>query len=251
VHAGNFLAPAEELSVNGFRTVMEIDAVGSFNMSRAAFPALAKSKDGRIVNISATLHYGATWYQVPLEHMCSSVAYSSNSCSAIEHARARSSIQRSPGRNARNRAVQVHASAAKAAIDSMTRTLALEWGRYGIRVNGVAPGPIRGTAGMSKLAPGASEEALAAEMATTIPVGRMGEREDIALACVYLSSSAGSFMSGTTCPAHKHKYAFCLWRLQRAGMRVSMGPSGICVQLMCVLVTIEDAVPHCRPVQGT
>jgi NAD(P)-dependent dehydrogenase (short-subunit alcohol dehydrogenase family) len=41
----------------------------------------------------------------------------------------------------------VHASAAKAAVDSITRTLALEWGEYGIRVNGVAPGPIKGTAG--------------------------------------------------------------------------------------------------------
>jgi peroxisomal 2,4-dienoyl-CoA reductase len=42
---------------------------------------------------------------------------------------------------------QVHASAAKAAVDSITRTLALEWGQFGIRVNGVAPGPIEGTAG--------------------------------------------------------------------------------------------------------
>lgn len=42
---------------------------------------------------------------------------------------------------------QAHASAAKAAVDSLTRSLALEWGAYGIRVNGVAPGPIEGTAG--------------------------------------------------------------------------------------------------------
>lgn len=42
---------------------------------------------------------------------------------------------------------QVHASAAKAAVDSITRSLALEWGEYGVRVVGVAPGPIAGTAG--------------------------------------------------------------------------------------------------------
>jgi len=43
--------------------------------------------------------------------------------------------------------LQAHASAAKAAVDSLTRSLALEWGAHGIRVNGVAPGPIEGTAG--------------------------------------------------------------------------------------------------------
>ena len=50
--------------MNGFRTVMEIDTIGTFAMSRAAFPALRKRGGGRIVNISATLHYGATWWQV-------------------------------------------------------------------------------------------------------------------------------------------------------------------------------------------
>ena len=43
---------------------MDIDAVGTFAASRAAFPALAKSPKGCIINISATLHYGATWWQV-------------------------------------------------------------------------------------------------------------------------------------------------------------------------------------------
>ena len=42
---------------------------------------------------------------------------------------------------------QAHASAAKAAVDSLTRSLAVEWGHYGIRVNGIAPGPIGGTPG--------------------------------------------------------------------------------------------------------
>ena len=48
------------LSTKGFKTVMDIDTVGTFNMSLAAFPELCKTK-GRIINISATLHYGATW----------------------------------------------------------------------------------------------------------------------------------------------------------------------------------------------
>ena len=42
---------------------------------------------------------------------------------------------------------QAHASAAKSAVDSLTRSLAMEWGHFGVRVNGIAPGPIGGTAG--------------------------------------------------------------------------------------------------------
>lgn len=62
--AGNFLATAEELSSGGFRSVMEIDALGTFNMCRAAHGALFKANNACIINISATLHYGATWWQV-------------------------------------------------------------------------------------------------------------------------------------------------------------------------------------------
>ena len=70
-HAGNFLVPADELSVNGFRTVMEIDAIGTFSVSRAAFPALRQAPDGGvIINISATLHYGATFWQVRQASQC-------------------------------------------------------------------------------------------------------------------------------------------------------------------------------------
>lgn len=43
--------------------------------------------------------------------------------------------------------MQLHASAAKAAVDSITRTLALEWGEFGIRTNGIAPGIVMGTPG--------------------------------------------------------------------------------------------------------
>jgi len=62
--AGNFLAAAEELSPNGFKTVMEIDTQGTFNMTHFAFPALKASKFGGVVtSITATLHYTATWFQ--------------------------------------------------------------------------------------------------------------------------------------------------------------------------------------------
>jgi len=58
--AGNFLCPTEKLSPNGFRSVIDIDLMGTFNMSRAAFEGLRASSRGVILNISATLHYQGT-----------------------------------------------------------------------------------------------------------------------------------------------------------------------------------------------
>jgi 2,4-dienoyl-CoA reductase [(3E)-enoyl-CoA-producing], peroxisomal len=61
--AGNFLCAAEELSPNGFGTVVDIDLKGSFNVCRAAFAEL-KSNRGQVLNISATLHYLGTPMQL-------------------------------------------------------------------------------------------------------------------------------------------------------------------------------------------
>jgi len=57
--AGNFLCLAEDLSTNAFRTVVDIDLVGTFCMSTSAREALQRTR-GCIINISATLHFGAT-----------------------------------------------------------------------------------------------------------------------------------------------------------------------------------------------
>jgi NAD(P)-dependent dehydrogenase (short-subunit alcohol dehydrogenase family) len=54
--AGNFLVPAEKLSANGFKTVIDIDLIGSFNASRAAFEQLRETK-GVIIYISAGMAY--------------------------------------------------------------------------------------------------------------------------------------------------------------------------------------------------
>ncbi|CAI0555497.1 unnamed protein product [Linum tenue] len=153
--AGNFLASPEDLSPNGFRTVMDIDAVGTFTMCHAALKYLMKGGLGRgssegggsIINISATLHYTAAWYQI-------------------------------------------HVSAAKAAVDALARNLALEWGTdYDIRVNGIAPGPIADTPGMSKLAP----DEINSKARDYMPLFKLGEKWDIAMAALYLVSDAGSF----------------------------------------------------------
>jgi len=57
-------------------------------------------------------------------------------------------------------AMQVHAGTAKAGIDAITKHLAVEFGPKGIRVNGIAPGPIADTEGMSKLSGGAKEDSM-------------------------------------------------------------------------------------------
>src|SRR5258708_21626010 len=61
--AGNFLVPAEKLSPNGFKTVIDIDLLGAFNASRAAFEQL-KETQGTIIYISAGMAYMPYAFQV-------------------------------------------------------------------------------------------------------------------------------------------------------------------------------------------
>lgn len=90
--------------------------------------------------------------------------------------------------------LQLHASAAKAGVDAVTRNLAVEWGRFGIRVCGIAPGPIADTEGMKRLAPGD----VGAAMTAAIPAGRFGRIEEIAAAAVFLRSPAAAYITGHT-----------------------------------------------------
>ncbi|KAI5624145.1 peroxisomal 2,4-dienoyl-CoA reductase, partial [Silurus asotus] len=62
--AGNFLCPASALSFNAFRTVMEIDTMGTFNTSKVVYEKWLKDHGGSIVNISATLGYRGQALQV-------------------------------------------------------------------------------------------------------------------------------------------------------------------------------------------
>lgn len=88
--------------------------------------------------------------------------------------------------------LQSHACAAKAGVDALTRTLAVEWGPAGIRVVGVAPGPIADTPGMEKLGPGDGLQ----RITRTIPLGRIGTCDDVADAVLFLVSPAASWISG-------------------------------------------------------
>lgn len=135
------------MSSNAFKAVIDIDLVGTFNMCRASFEAL-KETQGNIINISATLHYGAVNFVG-------------------------------------------HASAAKAGIDSLTRTLALEWGEYGIRINAVAPGWVEETEGFDRLIGDHADSFTA-----TIPIGRPCTKRDIALSVLFLVSPAATTVTG-------------------------------------------------------
>jgi peroxisomal 2,4-dienoyl-CoA reductase len=88
--------------------------------------------------------------------------------------------------------MQLHVSAAKAGVDALTRNLAVEWGRYGIRVNGIAPGPIEDTEGMKRLVP----EPVKEKLKKSVPLGRFGRINDIEKAALFLCSEAASFING-------------------------------------------------------
>jgi NAD(P)-dependent dehydrogenase (short-subunit alcohol dehydrogenase family) len=94
-------------------------------------------------------------------------------------------------------AFQVHVCAAKAGVDMVTKTLAIEWGPEGVRVNSVVPGPIDGTEGMARLAP---NEASRKAVVRSVPMRRMGTPDDIAQACLFLASDAARYVSGAILP---------------------------------------------------
>ena len=151
--AGNFPAPANGISSNGFKAVIDIDLVGTFHVMRSAYPYLRKP-GASVINISAPQAY------VPIE-------------------------------------LQVHVCAAKSGVDMITKVLAMEWGKDGIRVNSISPGPIADTEGMKRLAP--TEEILKAT-AESVPLKRIGTKSDIAKTAMFLSSEHASYISGTVVP---------------------------------------------------
>ena len=87
----------------------------------------------------------------------------------------------------------VHSCAAKAGVLAMTRTLAVEWARYNIHVNAVAPGmfPTEGAHSRLMLEAGSAERA-----ARRIPAGRVGRHEELANLAAYLCSPFADYING-------------------------------------------------------
>lgn len=92
---------------------------------------------------------------------------------------------------------QSHACAAKAGVDMLTKTLALEWGPSGVRVNSLVPGPIDGTEGMARLL---TDQSKKDALAGTVPLGRLGTVEDCADVALFLASDAARYVSGAVLP---------------------------------------------------
>ena len=147
--AGNFPAPALGMSANGFKAVVDIDLLGTFNTCRAAFEHL-KRPGASIINISATQAFVAM-------------------------------------------ALQAHVCAAKAGVDMLTRTLAIEWGPMGVRVNSIAPGAVDDTEGMRRLAPTPESRKFFEKM---IPLRRFAQKSELADLALFLSSDAAQFITG-------------------------------------------------------
>lgn len=149
--AGNFIVPLSAMSSNAFRTVLDIDTMGTFNTVKATMPHLLRSSCPRLIFISVTFHYTGA----PL---------------------------------------QAHVSAAKAAVDSLAVSVALEYGPLGVRCNVIAPGGIDATEGLARLGSAAPDTVKAYNAA--IPLGRLGETRDIADTTVFLFSEGGSYING-------------------------------------------------------
>ncbi|OYV86678.1 MAG: hypothetical protein B7Z63_03625 [Ignavibacteriae bacterium 37-53-5] len=88
-------------------------------------------------------------------------------------------------------------TASKSAIEGMTRALAVEWSRAGVRVNCIAPGFIR--TAMSSTALDSDPERKIRVLSRT-PIGRLGEPSDIAEAALFLASSRAKYITGVVLP---------------------------------------------------
>jgi len=85
-----------------------------------------------------------------------------------------------------------HSSAARAAVENLTRVLSIEWARFGIRLTAVAPGPMATETMRTKY-----PQAVVDSAAWTVPLGRLGTEEEFAWLVAYLASPAGDHLSGT------------------------------------------------------
>ena len=148
--AGNFLAPAEDISPNGFKAVVDIVLNGTFHCTAAFGRKMIERKRGAIVNIVTTYAWTGSAFVLP-------------------------------------------SACAKAGVLMLTRSLAVEWAAYGIRLNAIAPGPVPTEGAFSRLMPDPSFEEQAKNR---VPLKRFGTPREIADAAAFLLSDGAAYITG-------------------------------------------------------
>jgi NAD(P)-dependent dehydrogenase (short-subunit alcohol dehydrogenase family) len=149
---GQYPGPAEELSAEGWRRVIDLNLNGTFYCAQSIARHMMQAGGGVIVNIVA--NFG---------------------------------LRAAPG--------LAHSAAARAGVISLTRTLALEWAKYGIRVNAVAPGVVMTEGALAEML--INPEAIE-RIERAIPLKRLGTPEDVANLVMFLVSDAAAYITGET-----------------------------------------------------
>ena len=149
--AGNFLAPTEQLTPNGFDAIVKTNLYGSFYATQACGRRWIERKHaGSVMSIVTTYAETGSAFLIP---------------SAVS----------------------------KAGIVTLMKSLAAEWGVYGIRLNAIAPGPFPTEGANSRLMP---DERLAEKMYRLIPLQRVGEHHELTDIAVFLLSDLSSYLTG-------------------------------------------------------
>jgi NAD(P)-dependent dehydrogenase (short-subunit alcohol dehydrogenase family) len=149
--AGNFISPTEMLSPGGFKAVVDIVLVGTFNCTLAVGKEMIKQKNGSILNIVTTYAWTGSGYVIP-------------------------------------------SASAKAGVLAMTRSLAVEWAKYNIRSNAIAPGPFPTEGAWKRLVPPGLN--IEKKMKNRVPLKRFGEHLELANLASYLISDQAGYING-------------------------------------------------------
>lgn len=149
--AGNFICPTEDLTYNGWNSILDIVLRGTMDLTfQFGKKMIENDKPGVFLNISTTYAQTGSGFVVP---------------SAI----------------------------AKAGCDNLTKSLGAEWGKYGIRINSVAPGPIYTEGAFSRLDPTGEFKK---KVEHILPLGRLGQPEELANLVCFLTSDYSNWLTG-------------------------------------------------------